>query len=76
VIKSPVVITPGDEKNPTLGASYVGQRFDLRGTWTPNLSLPEWIGWAAYRRATAVQIDPVILWVDQKVEQLQSTGKQ
>src|SRR4029077_7023541 len=50
-IKSPVVITPSDEKNPTLGSSYVGQRFDLRGTWTPDLSFPEWVSWAAYRRA-------------------------
>jgi hypothetical protein len=74
VINSPVVITPSDQKNPTLGSSYVGQRFDLRGTWTPDLGLPEWIGWAAYRRATAQQIDPAILWVRQDIEQLKSTG--
>ena len=74
VINSPVVITPSDEKNPTLGSTYIGQSFDLRGTWTPDLSLPEWIGWMAYRRATPQQVEPAILWVRQDIEQLQSTG--
>jgi hypothetical protein len=74
VINSVVVITPSDEKNPTLGSSYVGQRFDLRGTWTPKLSLSEWIGWAAYRRATSQKVDPAILWVRQDIQQLKSTG--
>jgi hypothetical protein len=74
VITSPVVITPSDQKNPTLGSSYVGQRFSLRATWTPDLSLPEWIGWAAYRRAPAEKVDPAILWVRQDIQQLKSTG--
>jgi hypothetical protein len=74
VINSVVVITPSDEKNPTLGSTYVGQRFDLRGTWTPALSLSEWIGWAAYRRATGQKVDPAILWVRQDIQQLKSTG--
>ena len=73
-IKSPVVITPSDEKNPTLGSSYVGQRFDLTATWAPDLSLPEWIGWAAYRRAPNQQNAPGILWVRQDIAQLQSTS--
>jgi hypothetical protein len=74
VITSPVVITPGDQKNPTLGSSYVGQRFSLRATWTPDLSLPEWIGWVAYRRASVQQVDPAILWVRQDIQHLKSTG--
>src|SRR5947208_12121808 len=74
VIKSPVVITPSDQKNPTLGLSYVGQRFDLTSAWTPNLSLPEWISWAAYRRAPNLQIAQGILWVRQDVAQLKSAG--
>jgi hypothetical protein len=75
VIQSPIVITPSDLKNPTLGSTYVGQSFDLRGTWTPDLSLPEWIGWAAYRRAAAQQVDADIVWVRGDIEQLKSTGQ-
>ena len=74
VITSPVVITPSDQKNPTLGSSYVGQRFSLRSAWAPNLSLPGWIGWVAYRRAPAPQVDPAILWVRQDIQHLKSTG--
>jgi hypothetical protein len=76
VITSPVVITPSDEKNPTLGSSYVGQRFDVRAAWTPDLSLPEWIGWAAYRRAPAQAAEMVIVWVRKDVQQLKTTGTQ
>ncbi len=74
VINSAVVITPSDEKNPTLGSTYVGQRFDLRGTWVPELSLPQWIGWVAYRRVPDPKADPAILWVRQDIQQLKSTG--
>ena len=74
VINSPVVITPSDEKNPTLGSSYVGQRFDVRAVWTPDLSLPEWIDWAAYRRAPAQTAEMVIVWVRNDVQQLKSAN--
>ncbi len=74
VINSPVVITPTDQKNPTLGSAYVGQRFSLRSTWAPDLSLPEWVGWAAYRRVTGEKADPAILWVRQDIQQLKSSG--
>src|SRR5262249_38695284 len=49
-INSPVVLTASTEKNPTLGSSYVGQKFTLRSSWSPALNLAEWIDWAAYRR--------------------------
>src|SRR6185295_7085036 len=41
VINSPVVIAPVSEQNPTLGSSYVGEKFGLRSVWTANPSLPE-----------------------------------
>jgi hypothetical protein len=69
-----VVITPTDQKNPTLGSAYVGQRFSLRATWVPKLSLPEWVGWAAYRRVSGETADLAILWVRQDIQQLKSTG--
>ncbi len=73
-INSPVVITSTDQKNPTLGSTYVGQRFSLQATWTPDMSLPGWIGWAAYRRAEGLNVAPAILWVRQDIQQLKSTG--
>ena len=74
VINSPVVITPLDQKNPTLGSAYVGQRFSLRASWVPDLGLPEWVGWAAYRRVTGEKADPAILWVRQDIQQLKNSG--
>jgi len=74
VISSPVVITPSDVKNPTLGSSYVGEKFSLRSDWTPDLDLSEWIGWAAYRRIPPPHTDAAILWVRQDIQQLKSTG--
>jgi hypothetical protein len=74
VINSPVVITPTDQKNPALGSAYVGQSFNLRTTWVPDMSLPEWVGWAAYRRAAGEKSDPAILWVRQDIQQLKSSG--
>lgn len=71
---SPVVITPINEDNPTLGSSYVGQDFDLRAAWVPPGTFAQWVAWAAYRRTGAVQAEPVILWVRQDVQQLTSTG--
>jgi hypothetical protein len=73
---SPVVITPVNEENPTLGSSYVGQDFDLNSAWVAPESLADWVSWAAYRRTRAVQAEPVILWVRQDVQQLTSTGNQ
>jgi hypothetical protein len=74
VINSPVVIAPVGQENPTLGSSYVGEGFVLGSDWTANLSLPEWISWAAYRRAKTQDVAPVILWVRQDIQQLQSAG--
>ena len=75
VIQSPVVITPSDEQNPTLGSSYVGQRFMLRAMWTPDMPPADWIGWLVYRRIPAVEPETVILWVRQDIQQLKSTGE-
>jgi hypothetical protein len=75
VITSPVVIAPLDTtSNPTLGSAYVGQDFDLRATWTPNLSSPEWVNWLAFRAAPTQVTEPVVLWVRQDVQQLQTAG--
>jgi hypothetical protein len=72
---SPVVITPINEENPTLGSSYVGQDFDLTSNWVAPATFADWVNWAAFRRTPAVQADPVILWVRQDVQQLTSTGE-
>jgi len=75
VITSPVVIAPLDTtSNPTLGSAYVGQGFDLRSTWTLDLSRPEWVTWLAFRAAPTQVNEPVVLWVRQDVQQLQSAG--
>jgi hypothetical protein len=74
VITSPVVIAPLGEDHPTLGSSYVGQDFTLRSGWTLDLSATEWIAWLVYRHVPTVQTEPVILWVRQDVQQLESTG--
>jgi hypothetical protein len=75
VVTSPVVIAPlADQENPTLGSTYVGQDFDLRSTWSPDLSAAEWVSWLAYRRPRTVVTEPVVLWVRQDVAQLESTG--
>jgi 4-amino-4-deoxy-L-arabinose transferase-like glycosyltransferase len=73
-IDSPVVITPHDVQDPTLGSVYVGQSFPLRATWQARMSLPEWVNWLAYRRAARVETEPVILWVRQDVQQLRTSG--
>ena len=75
VITSPVVIAPLDTtSNPTLGSAYVGQGFDLRATWTADLSRPEWVTWLAFRAAPTQVNEPVVLWVRQDVQQLQTPG--
>lgn len=73
VITSPVVIAPLDTAtNPTLGSAYVGQDFFLRATWAADLSGPEWVSWLAFRTATKQVNEPVVLWVRQDVQQLQT----
>jgi hypothetical protein len=72
LIDSPVVITPAQEQNPTLGSAYVGQAFPLYRFWFPeNLFWYEQINWLAFRNAPA-QTANVILWVRQDVARLQS----
>ena len=75
LVTNAVVITPAEEQNPTLGSAYVGQEFVLRSAWTPSLSLPEWVGWLAFRRAPEIQSERIILWVRQDVQQLEGTGQ-
>ena len=75
VINSPVVIAPLDTtSNPTLGSAYVGQDFTLRATWTPDLSRAEWVVWLVFRAAPTQVNEPVVLWVRQDVQQLQTPG--
>lgn len=64
-IETPVVITPAEEEEPTLGGSYVGQRFALQATWNPQgLTWPERVRWLLYRGApTPVKSRDVVLWV-------------
>jgi uncharacterized protein (TIGR03663 family) len=64
-IEAPVVITPAEEEEPTLGGSYVGQRFALQATWNPQgLTRTELVRWLLYRKApTLVNSRDVVLWV-------------
>ena len=66
-IETPVVITPAEEEEPTLGGSYVGQDFALQTTWGPHgLTGTERVRWLLYRQApTPVQSRDVVLWVRQ-----------
>ncbi len=67
-IETPVVITPAEEEEPTLGGSYVGQRFSLQATWNPQgLTRTELVSWLLYREApTPVKSRDVVLWVKQQ----------
>jgi uncharacterized protein (TIGR03663 family) len=67
-IETPVVITPAQEEEPTLGGSYVGQRFALQATWKPQgLTRTELVRWLLYREApTPVKSRDVVLWVKQQ----------
>ena len=66
-IETPVVITPAEEEEPTLGGSYVGQRFALQATWNPQgLTRTELVRWLLYREApTPLKSRDVVLWVKQ-----------
>lgn len=66
-IETPVVITPAEEEEPTLGGSYVGQSFVLQATWNPQgLTRTERVRWLLYRDApTPVRSRGVVLWVKQ-----------
>jgi hypothetical protein len=72
-IETPVVITPVEEEEPTLGGSYVGQDFALQATWNPQgLTRTERVRWLLYREApTPVESRDVVLWVRQQ-EQIAS----
>jgi hypothetical protein len=67
-IETPVVITPAEEEEPTLGGSYVGQRFALQTAWNPQgLTRAELVRWLLYREApTSVKSRDVVLWVKQQ----------
>jgi uncharacterized protein (TIGR03663 family) len=67
-VETPVVITPAEEEEPTLGGSYVGQRFALQATWNPQgLTWTERVRWLLYREApTPVKSRDVVLWVKQQ----------
>jgi len=67
-IETPVVITPAEEEEPTLGGSYVGQSFALQVTWNPQgLTRTERVRWLLYREApTPVKSHDVVLWVKQQ----------
>jgi uncharacterized protein (TIGR03663 family) len=67
-IETPVVITPAEEEEPTLGGSYAGQRFALQATWNPKgLTRTELVRWLLYREApTPVKSRDVVLWVKQQ----------
>ncbi len=73
-IESPVVITPIVPENPTLGSAYVGQPFALHRIAALDLSWTEWLGWWTYRRAPE-QLENVVLWVRQDIQQLQTVGQ-
>lgn len=68
-VNAPVVITPLQVDNPTLGSAYVGQGFSVAVRWFPeaNLTWPQQLAWLIIRRVpdTAQQNDQVILWVRQ-----------
>ena len=68
-IDTPVVIAPADEQEPTLGAQYSGQDFELASSWKlQGLSGPGLMEWLFYRQAsTPVQTDNLVLWVKQEV---------
>jgi len=67
-IETPVVITLAEEKEPTLGGSYVGQDFTVQATWNPQgLTRTERLRWLLYREApTPVNSRKVVLWVKQQ----------
>jgi uncharacterized protein (TIGR03663 family) len=67
-IETPVVITPAEEEEPTLGGSYVGQDFALQAAWNPQgLTRTELVRWLLYREApTPVNSRDVVLWVKQQ----------
>lgn len=68
-VNAPVVITPLQVNNPTLGSAYVGQGFSVAVRWFPeaNMTWPQQLAWLIIRRVpdTAQQNDQVILWVRQ-----------
>ncbi|MBL7182811.1 MAG: hypothetical protein ISS50_00005, partial [Anaerolineae bacterium] len=78
-IDTPVVITPADEQEPTLGAQYSGQDFELASSWKlqgpsttlrTGLSGPSLMEWLFYRQSpTPVQTDNLVLWVKQELPQ-------
>jgi uncharacterized protein (TIGR03663 family) len=67
-VETPVVITPAEEEEPTLGGSYVGQSFAVQGTWNPQgLTWIELVRWLLYREApTPVKSRDIVLWVKQQ----------
>jgi len=67
-IETPVVITPAEGEEPTLGGSYVGQSFALQTTWNlQGLTRTEIVRWLLYREApTPVKSRDVVLWVKQQ----------
>ena len=68
-IETPVVIAPAEEQEPTLGAQYSGQDFELASSWElQGLSGPGLMEWLFYRQApTLVQTDSLVLWVKQEL---------
>lgn len=68
-VTAPVVLTPRQVDNPTLGSAYVGQSFPVAVRWYPeaNLTWPQQLAWLIIRRvpASAQQTDQVVLWLRQ-----------
>ncbi len=68
-VSAPVVITPRQVDNPTLGSAYVGQDFPVAVRWFPeaNMTWPQQLAWLIIRRVpdSAQQNDHVIVWVRQ-----------
>jgi len=72
-VKTPIVIAPEEEQNPTLGSTYVGQSFSAHSAWAlEELNWGQWMQWLAFRRGDP-HTQKLVLWVRQDVQQLQSS---
>jgi predicted membrane-bound mannosyltransferase len=71
-VTAPMVITPADTRNPTLGSDYVGQDFAVARAWTPTWAdANQFLLWLIYREgATPPEEYRFILWIQEDIYRL------
>ncbi|MBN1584641.1 MAG: glycosyltransferase family 39 protein [Anaerolineae bacterium] len=65
-VRTPMILTSSEQKNPTLGDQYTGQDFVIRKWWQPNLLADnDRLSWLLYRKSITfpIKLESVILWI-------------